>query len=72
MEAWSQPLKMDHAEFVSETMNALTCDNVNGLHFEYLVTPIDNSTEVTFVWKKCVPRESIKVGKSFSYVFVLP
>ena len=71
MKAWSRPLKMDYADFVRETTTAFTCDNVSELHFEYLVTTVDNSSDVMFVWKKCVPRESIKVCKSFLIVYLL-
>ena len=71
MKAWSRPLKMDYADFVRETTTALTCDTVSDIHFEYLVTPVDNTTDVTFVWKKCVPRESVKVCKFFLIVYFL-
>ena len=71
MKKWSGPLKMDYKEFVRETTKALTCDCVNSLHFEYLVTPVDSSKDVSFVWKKCVPQESVKVGKSPFYSSVL-
>ena len=61
MKTWSRPLKMDYKEFVRETTKALTCDCINSLHFEYLVTPVDASNDVSFVWKKCMLQESVKV-----------